>query len=164
LAARKARTNLAAQLNLATSTALTNQNSHNNSIVVAYLNSRATSPSSYRAAFRVAGAQKLPILFVCQANKEATIEAEKCQFPSITVDGNDVVAVYRVATETILHARKGSGPTLIEYRLDCAEALDPILHMEAYLKRKGLFRENVRRKAAGFLRKLDAAVQRLPAR
>jgi pyruvate dehydrogenase E1 component alpha subunit len=73
------------------------------------------------------------------------------------VDGNDVVAVYRVATEAIVHARKGNGPTLIECRFDRSEAHDPILKMEAYLLRKGLFSEELKIEAtAGFTSELAA--------
>ncbi len=36
--------------------------------------------------------------------------------PGITIDGNDVIAVYEAASEAIKRAREGSGPTLIEYK------------------------------------------------
>ena len=34
--------------------------------------------------------------------------------PGVTVDGNDVVAVYEAAEEAVKRARSGGGPTLIE--------------------------------------------------
>jgi TPP-dependent pyruvate/acetoin dehydrogenase alpha subunit len=52
------------------------------------------------------------------------------------VDGNDVVAVYRVASEAIAHARKGHGPTLIDCRLSIPA--DPLQNMRNYLIGKGL--------------------------
>ncbi|MGA3136616.1 MAG: thiamine pyrophosphate-dependent enzyme [Terracidiphilus sp.] len=101
-------------------------------------------------------------------------------FPAITVDGNDIVAVYRVASEAIAHARKGNGPTLIECQTgrsdghseigsgkfrDPAEverwkAGDPILKMEKYLIRKGLFSEEFKKQIAGeFSKELNAAIE-----
>jgi pyruvate dehydrogenase E1 component alpha subunit len=76
------------------------------------------------------------------------------------VDGRDVVAVYRVATESVTHARKGNGPTLIECIFDPTEAHDPILKMEAYLTRKGLFREAWKlEEVANFTQELDAVTE-----
>ena len=60
----------------------------------------------------------------------------------IPVDGADVVAVYRVATESISHARRGNGPTLIDCLPYCIEGEpkdDPLRKMEVYLSHKGLF-------------------------
>jgi TPP-dependent pyruvate/acetoin dehydrogenase alpha subunit len=57
--------------------------------------------------------------------------------PQISVDGKDVVAVYRVASEAIAHARKGHGPTLIE--CPALDAGDPLENMRKYLTGKGLF-------------------------
>ena len=94
--------------------------------------------------------------------------------PAITVDGNDAVAVYRVASESIARARLGRGPTLIEcgvYPLHGPagnhrkngrrlEAHDPISAMEIHLARKGLFSERLKRQTvAGFRRELDAATR-----
>jgi pyruvate dehydrogenase E1 component alpha subunit len=66
---------------------------------------------------------------------------ESSLLPSISVDGNDVVAVYRVATEAIAHARKGHGPTLIDCQL--VNPGDPLQNMKKYLMRKGLVDEKV---------------------
>ena len=119
-----------------------------------------------------AGTNRLPILFVCQAGLSDGPESPKGRdfgFPGIPVDGSDVVAVYRVATEAITHARKGNGATLIECLTTCSgddAETDPILKMEAYLSRKGLFSEKLKRDvAAGFGRELVAAIEKAaPAR
>jgi pyruvate dehydrogenase E1 component alpha subunit len=111
----------------------------------------STASGSRREAFEVASAQQLPILFVCQRNLEAVqenLDAQSCGFPNLTVDGSDVVAVYRVATESIAHARKGNGPTLIECCFDRSIAHDPIQKMELYLAGKGLFNQQLSSKAA----------------
>ena len=59
--------------------------------------------------------------------------------PSMTVDGCDAVAVYRVTSEAIAHARRGNGPTLIECLVE--KARDPLRDMAQYLVRKGLLNE-----------------------
>jgi TPP-dependent pyruvate/acetoin dehydrogenase alpha subunit len=71
----------------------------------------------------------------------APLKKKGYAFPSISVDGNDVVAVFRVASEAIAHARKGHGPTLIECPLE--NSGDPIQNMEKYLIRKGLVDEQL---------------------
>ncbi len=91
--------------------------------------------------------------------EDISLKAQAYGFPGITVDGNDVVAMYRVAYEAIQRARNGGGPTLIEaktYRwhghssIDAAKyrapaevetwkERDPIAAMERYLTRRNLF-------------------------
>ncbi len=107
-----------------------------------------------------ASAKRLPILFVRHSTDLSEADgAREFGVPVIPVDGADVVAVYRVATESITHARKGNGPTLIDCIFDPAQAHDPIPKMEAYLSRKGLFREEWKlAEVADFSRKLDAVV------
>ena len=34
--------------------------------------------------------------------------------PGVRVDGNDILAVYRVCKEAVERARRGDGPTLVE--------------------------------------------------
>ena len=80
-----------------------------------------------------------------------------------------MVAVYRVATEAIAQARKGNGATLIECSFDHRpghseigprKAQDPILKMEAYLTRKGLFSEEWKAEAeASLTKELEAVME-----
>jgi TPP-dependent pyruvate/acetoin dehydrogenase alpha subunit len=173
--ARATRPGFAAQINLATSKALANKAKKNGRIAVAFPGDGSNSPSLWHEALALASVQQLPILFVCQnmlpadplrRKKQTGVEkiaAQACGFPAITVDGNDVVAVYRVATEAIAHARKGNGPTLIECKTGRSTARDPIVNMETYLTRKGLFSEKMKLEvAASFTRELDAAIALLP--
>jgi len=94
----------------------------------------ATSKGDCHEGMNFAGVHKLPVVFVCEHNqyaisvpwsKQAAVEnvavrAEGYGFPGVTVDGNDVLAVYRAAKEAVDRARRGGGPTFIEaktYRL-----------------------------------------------
>jgi len=185
---------IAAQLNIATGVALANKMKKNGKIAVAFSGDGSTSLGFWHEALNFAGVRQLPILFVCQNNlwaesvslklqtrvEDLAVKAQAYGFPGITVDGNDVVAVYRVAHEAITRARQGRGPTLIEcktyrwyghseidpakYR-DPAEvekwkANDPILNMEKYLTRKNLFSPEMKQEIIGTINKeLDAAIE-----
>lgn len=162
--------------------------------VVLILSGGSTSADTWYEALETAGAKRLPVIFVRLAdlsNKRMSAERQalagdferKTQasgVPGIVVDGNDVVAVYRVACEAMARARKGGGPSLIDCRryrlsvdsqtsdgaagrikkLDQRVEHDPILNMERYLARKGLFNAPMKRRLkAGFKRELDAATR-----
>jgi TPP-dependent pyruvate/acetoin dehydrogenase alpha subunit len=185
---------IAAQLNIATGVALANKMKKNGKIAVAFSGDGSTSLGFWHEALNFAAVQDLPIIFVCQNNlwaesvalklqtkvEDIALKAQAYGFPGITVDGNDVVAVYRVAQESISRARQGRGPTLIEcktYRwyghseIDPAKyrdpeeverwkANDPILNMEKYLTRKSLFDAELKQKIVeGFNTELDAAIE-----
>lgn len=126
--------------------------------------------TGWRQVFEFALAQNLPLIFVRQAGsalppgRRGKSKSLPGTLPIIPVDSNDAVAVYRVAHEAIAHARRGSGPTLIdclplrlagEHRQDS----DCIARMERYLAAKGLRPERIQtRVSASFTRALDAAV------
>jgi TPP-dependent pyruvate/acetoin dehydrogenase alpha subunit len=103
-------------------------------VALAYSNGKQAARNSWQRAMADAVERRLPILFVSLGPDESA--SSSLGLPVIAVDGNDVVAVYRVASESITHARKGHGPTAIV----CVThgAGDPIQTMQAYLIRKGL--------------------------
>jgi pyruvate dehydrogenase E1 component alpha subunit len=165
---------IAALLKIATDAAVANKLNKNNKIAIAISTSEPTSPGPWHEALSFAGLHSLPMIFVSwntlspqssprnSQTKAKGIPAETkgYSFPAITVDGNDAVAVYRVAHEAIAHARLGHGPTLIECTTDRSNPGDPILNMEKYLTRKGLFTEEFKTEvASGFNKKLDAAME-----
>lgn len=123
-----------------------------------------------------AAVYKLPVIFMCENNKYAIsvpydkqVACEKISdraagygMPGVTVDGNDLLEVYRVVKEARERASKGEGPTLIEtvsYRLtphssddddssyrereevEEAKKQDPLLLYKAYLQEAGLLGE-----------------------
>jgi TPP-dependent pyruvate/acetoin dehydrogenase alpha subunit len=176
---------IASRLNEARSAAQQNKAKKNGNIAVAFSGPGPDSPDGWKDAMRLACSQELPIVFVSRNGLRGKSQSERLQskaedngFPTIAVDGNDVVAVYRVASEVIAHARLGHGPTLIDciaFRPDPRPAngsrklrdpgktepettADPILNMERYLTSKGLFRADLQREiAGGFVKELDAA-------
>ena len=141
--------------------ALANKTNTNRKVAMYF--STEASAETMREALHIATVHALPMVFVHHAEggsekpkrkkrgskKQDSSNHKTPWFPSIAVDRDDVVAVYRVAGEAISRARLGRGPTLIEcqpYRLNGSRAHrngvhaeDPILHMEHYLRTRGLF-------------------------
>jgi len=161
---------LPTQLALAAGVALAGKMEKSSRITIAFCGDMVSLPEHCQEAMRFAGVHRLPILYVCWNSRpeaDIALQTQACGFPCITVDGNDAVAVYRVASEATTHARKGNGPTLIECKTGFdsgpgdeqpQSAADPLLNMEKYLTRKGLFSEESKRQiAAGFGRELDSA-------
>ena len=92
-------------------------------------------------------------------------------FPCIAVDGNDVVAVFRVAQEAMRRARAGHGPSLIECVMPelaqghvtastvAEEAHDPLAFMQQYLQRKKLWSDEWKQKITDeFRQELETAI------
>ncbi|MEO8804497.1 MAG: thiamine pyrophosphate-dependent dehydrogenase E1 component subunit alpha [Burkholderiaceae bacterium] len=99
-------------------------------VSVAYFGDGATNIGAFHESLNMAAVWKLPVLFVCQNNgygehtryeiatsaKQISDRAASYQIPGVTVDGNDPVAMYKVARDAVARARAGDGPTLIEAR------------------------------------------------
>jgi pyruvate dehydrogenase E1 component alpha subunit len=157
---------LGAQLERAILAGRENRKRRNKKLVAAFCGTCAL--AEIDEAMRKTGKARLPILLVCHSGSDATeicSRAEHYGFPGVVVDGDDAVAVYRVVTEAAAHARRGSGPTLIECKQwplsgRAATAGTPVLNMERYLRRKGLFSLKLKRTVvAEFGRELDTAFE-----
>src|SRR5881275_768519 len=133
---------IAAQLNIGTGVALAYKMQKKPNIVVAFSGDGSTSLGSWHEALNFAGVARLPIVYVVQNNlwaesvsvksqtavEDLSVKAQGYGFPGVTIDGNDVVEVYRTAREAIHRARTGGGPTLIEcktYRWYGHSEIDP---------------------------------------
>ena len=149
-------------------------------VVMVFSNAAATASESWQKAVKIAARRGLPIIFVVENNPWAATQAKngtanltrKAQtdgLTTITVDGNDVVAVYRVAYESLERVRRGGGAVLIEakpYRQHGQVLLngdrDPLTHMERYLTAKKLFTTQWKKGIAQqFSRELGAVVKGL---
>jgi TPP-dependent pyruvate/acetoin dehydrogenase alpha subunit len=147
----------------AVAAAMANKASKNRKIAVAFPGRDAAARRAWQQALSHASLHSLPMIFVSHSPQPLKTKLAGC--PAIPVDGHDVVAVYRVASESITRAREGRGPTLIECRRwQSADSVhnpdnNPIHNMEKYLTRKGLFTAELRTEiAASFRRELDAAI------
>ena len=138
---------------------------------IAYFGDGSASEGDFHEAANIASVFRSPAVLFCQNNGwaisvpttsqtrgEIWKRAEGYGFPGVRVDGNDVLAVYRVTKDAVARAHAGEGPTLIEamtYRVgphttaddatryrDDAEverwrALDPIARYRAWLLSTG---------------------------
>jgi acetoin:2,6-dichlorophenolindophenol oxidoreductase subunit alpha len=143
-----------AQIQASTLVALSHKLSHKPTVSMAIIGSsigesEATSPDFWESSVQFAAARKLGIVYVictpADSDHDLRKRALSFQVPGITVDGNDVVAVYRVAEESVRRAREGHGPTLIDCKIDPAR--DPLTFMEGYLKKRDLWSDKWHAKA-----------------
>lgn len=99
------------------------------SIAVVTFGDGATEEGVFHETMNFAALRKLPLIFVCENNLYATNthirdrqaqpeiyrHAERFGMPGVQADGNDVLAVHAEATQAVARARRGEGPTLIEF-------------------------------------------------
>lgn len=97
-------------------------------VVVAFIGDGTLNTGRFHEGMNMASAWKLPLICYCENNIWAestniydvtnltniTDRAVAFNIPGVSVDGNDVLAVYEVAAEAVARARKGEGPTFIE--------------------------------------------------
>jgi 2-oxoisovalerate dehydrogenase E1 component alpha subunit len=94
---------------------------------IAYFGDGSASEGDFHEAANMAAVFRSPVILFCQNNgwaisvpttSQTTGEiwkrAEGYGFPGVRVDGNDVLAVYRVTKDAVARAHAGEGPTLIE--------------------------------------------------
>jgi pyruvate dehydrogenase E1 component alpha subunit len=150
-------------------------------VAVAFFGDGASNQQNFHEGINLAAIWKLPVVFVCENNqyqislsydKQQTIKsvAERAKaygIPGVSVDGQDVLAVYEVAKEAIERARRGEGPTLIEaktYRFRGHFEGDPQVYrskeeIEWWKKNKDpikLFEEKLLAKGVATKEELDA--------
>ena len=100
----------------------------NGTVAAAFFGDGAVNNGAFHEALNMASIWKLPVLFICENNQYATEVPSSYSsgnpdvgsrgaaygITGITVDGNDVLEIYRVAGEAVARAKAGGGPTLIE--------------------------------------------------
>ena len=115
---------------LAVGTALASVMQGNRRVAVAFLGEGGVDEGSFHESLNFASLKKLPVIFVCENNFYAVNSpqwarqpadniaqrAEGYMMPGQCVDGNDILAVFKVAKEAVKRARNRDGPTLIECR------------------------------------------------
>jgi len=113
---------------IAAGAALSAQQQANDRVAVAFSGDGATNQGMFHEAANFAAVFKLPAVFVVENNlygeftplsKHTSVQrladrAAAYSIPGVTVDGNDVWAVYTAAREAVARARRGEGPTLLE--------------------------------------------------
>jgi pyruvate dehydrogenase E1 component alpha subunit len=140
-------------------------------VAVCFFGEGASNQGTFHESINMASTWKLPVVFICENNLYAmgtrqtrvmAIEnvadrAVGYGIPGITVDGNNVLAVYAATKKAVERARKGEGPTLIEcktYRRKGHSRVDPAKYrpkeeVEEWLRKDpiGLFKETLLRES-----------------
>jgi pyruvate dehydrogenase E1 component alpha subunit len=97
-------------------------------VCVCFFGDGAANRGTFHESVNMASIWNLPIVYVCENNfygisgdqrqlmkvKKISDRAKAYDIPGVTVDGNDVTAVYDAAQQAIARARGGEGPTLLE--------------------------------------------------
>jgi len=100
-------------------------------VAVAVGGDGAANQGTFHESLNLATLWKLPVIFVIEDNSwaisvakdKSTAVSENSErakgygIPGVSVDGEDVVAVYEVAKEAVERARRGEGPSLIEIKV-----------------------------------------------
>ena len=131
-----------------------------------------------RMQLKSASRDDLPIVFVRLTAPSRRAHSAPAAFsfgvPRISVDAHDVLAVYRVASESIARARHRRGPTLIEcvdfsrvsdskkFGTERSSKPDPIRAMELHLAKKRILNAALKQKIeTDITRELDETVRAL---
>jgi TPP-dependent pyruvate/acetoin dehydrogenase alpha subunit len=97
-------------------------------VAVAFFGDGTIGEGVFHETMNIASSWKLPLLLVCENNLYASnvistdtrVAADISEFaqpygmPGVSVDGNDVMAVYVASRDAVTRARQGGGPSLIE--------------------------------------------------
>jgi len=97
-------------------------------VTACFFGDGSSNNGTFHESLNFASVHRLPVIFVCENNtygistsqkqhqmiRDISIRAASYNMPGITVDGNDVMAVYEAAGQAVPRARAGEGPTLIE--------------------------------------------------
>ncbi len=97
-------------------------------VVLTLFGDGASNEGAFHESLNMASIWNLPVIYLCENNQyamsmpfEKAFRVEQISeraaaygMTGLTIDGNDVIAVYKAVTDAAERARKGSGPTLIE--------------------------------------------------
>jgi 2-oxoisovalerate dehydrogenase E1 component alpha subunit len=183
---------VATQIPHAAGAALASKIRGDGAVAITYFGDGASSKGDFHEGLNFAAIHKLPAIFVCENNhyaisvpsqKQMAVGSVAYRGPgygmaSVSVDGTDPLAVYRVVREAADRARAGEGPTLIEsnvvrltphssddddrrYRPESdreqARHRDPLVFFGTYLREQGLLDDDL--EAAARLRVQSAVAE-----
>lgn len=97
-------------------------------VSVCFFGDGASNRGTFHESLNLASIWKLPVVYVCENNmygisncqrdhmniSDIADRAAAYGIPGVSVDGNDVIAVFEAAREAVERARKGDGPSIIE--------------------------------------------------
>jgi len=97
-------------------------------VCVCFFGDGASNRGTFHESLNMTSIWKLPVVYVCENNfygisgsqrelmnvKNVAERASAYGISGVTVDGNDVLAVYEAASEAVKRARNGEGPSIVE--------------------------------------------------
>lgn len=97
-------------------------------VSVSFFGDGASNQGTFHEGINLASVWKLPAIFICENNyyaisvpvetstsvEDISVRSKGYDIPGITVDGNDVIAIYKAVEKAVKRAQQGKGPTLIE--------------------------------------------------
>ncbi len=97
-------------------------------VLICFFGDGASNEGAFHEALNMASIWRLPVVYVCENNQyglsmsvKRSMAIERISqraagygLPGVTVDGNDLIAVYGAVREAVERARRGQGPTLVE--------------------------------------------------
>jgi 2-oxoisovalerate dehydrogenase E1 component len=121
---------LAAMLPVADGLALAARLRSETRVAAAFVGDGGTSEGDFHEAVNLAAVWRLPVIFVVENNQYGLSTPVREQFanedlasrgagygiPGVICDGNDLPAVHRATSDAAARARRGDGPTLIEFK------------------------------------------------
>ena len=115
---------------LSTGVGLSIQMRKTDQVCICFFGDASTNQGTFHESLNLASVWKLPVVYICENNFYGISVPQKLHqnitkisdravsygIPGVTVDGNDVFAVYDAVQEAVARARAGNGPSLIECR------------------------------------------------
>jgi pyruvate dehydrogenase E1 component alpha subunit len=113
---------------IATGAGLSSKMRKTDQVTACFFGDDASNTGAFHEGLNFASVHRLPVVFICENNlygisvpqkqhqaiQDISIRAVAYDIPGMTVDGNDVLAVYGASGKAIERAKAGEGPTLIE--------------------------------------------------
>jgi pyruvate dehydrogenase E1 component alpha subunit len=126
-------------------------------VVCCFFGDASTNQGSFHESVNLASVWDLPVIYLCENNfygissyikdamkvKNVSDRMAAYDIPAKTVDGNDVLAVYKATDEAAQYCRSGKGPYFLEcvtYRWEGHSRSDPCVYRTAEEKNKWMQR------------------------
>ena len=113
---------------IAVGAALSSKMRRTDQVTVCFFGDGASNNGTFHEGLNFASVHRLPVVFICENNlygisvsqrqhqaiQDISVRSLAYNMPGVTIDGNDVLAVYEASGKAIQRARAGEGPTLVE--------------------------------------------------
>lgn len=142
--------------------ALANQLKHTDNISVSFFGEGASNQGGVQETLNLAACWKLPMVFVCENSspEEQTMLGHKIDYPQLSItdislrapaygipgsshNGWEVEEVYKKVAEAVKRARKGDGPTLLEFKIHRLDTDEESKYCPIKCYREKLMKEGV---------------------